>query len=258
MSKIVVKSLWIGPKLSDLEILSIKSFLKCGHRMHLYTYHPIENIPKHKDLLIKDGNKIIKYEELINLKSLQLPFSDIFRYKMLYEKGGYWVDLDMICLKKLNFSDKFIFSSENTIQKGQFRNRKGTFQPNIGILKAPRKSQFYKDVFVACVKEVNKKIKNNIQFMVILKKFITKYGYEKYVKPPNHFCPLNWWHTKEAFYPPCCKEKYGTSSYEIKDILDNSYTIHMWRSIMKKRHKINPNDKYNNKSLYEILKKKYL
>ena len=74
MSKTVVKSLWIGPNLSTLEILSIKSFLKCGHRMHLYTYHPIENIPKDKDLIIKDGNTIIKYEELINLKSFQLPF----------------------------------------------------------------------------------------------------------------------------------------------------------------------------------------
>ena len=41
--------------------------------MHLYTYH-YRKYTKHKDLLIKDGNTIIKCEELINLKSLQLPF----------------------------------------------------------------------------------------------------------------------------------------------------------------------------------------
>ena len=141
-TKTIVQSLWIGPQLSTLEILCCESFMKYGHIFHLYTYEPVKNIPKGVKIL--DANKILPFSELEMIKKDQLPFSDIFRYKMLYEKGGYWVDLDMICLKKLNFSDKFIFSSENTIQKGQFRNRKGTFQPNIGILKAPRKSQFYK------------------------------------------------------------------------------------------------------------------
>ena len=39
---------------------------------------------------------------------------------MLYEKGGYWVDSDMIALKKpLRFKEEpYIFSSERTIQKG--------------------------------------------------------------------------------------------------------------------------------------------
>ena len=36
---------------------------------------------------------------------------------MLYEKGGYWVDLDMIALKP-KFKEPYIFSSERTIQKG--------------------------------------------------------------------------------------------------------------------------------------------
>ena len=59
-------------------------------------------------------------KEVFRLKNTFLPFSDIFRYKMLYENGGYWVDLDMICLKKLNFKEPFVFSSERTIQKGAY------------------------------------------------------------------------------------------------------------------------------------------
>ena len=35
--------------------------------MHLYTYHPIENIPKHKDLVIKDGNTIIMVTHNVKL-----------------------------------------------------------------------------------------------------------------------------------------------------------------------------------------------
>jgi hypothetical protein len=254
--KIIVQSLWIGPPLSDLEILSINSFIKCGHSFHLYVYDTVENIPK--GIKVLDANQILPLAELEVLKKDKLPFSDIFRYKMLYEKGGYWVDLDMICLKKLNFKEKYIFSSERTIQKGGLRNRKGTFTSNIGILKAPRKSPFYLKVYLECMKKIKKRGRalKPIEFMVLMKKYIAEFELEKYIKPPEYFCPLDWWNTKEAFYPPCCPDKYAVPGYQIKDMLRHSYTIHMWRSLMRKK-KINPNSDYSPDSLYEILKKKY-
>ena len=143
----IVQSLWIGNKLSELEILSIKSFISVGHIFHIYIYNPIENIPQIEGLIIKDGNTIIDNKDIFTYDTSYLPFSDIFRYKMLYLNGGYWVDLDMICLKKLDFKEPYIFSSERTIQKGQYRNRTKTEVSNIGILKAPANSEFYKDIY---------------------------------------------------------------------------------------------------------------
>ena len=119
-----VQSLWVGPKLSELEILSIKSFQKVGHKFILYTYGKVKGIPH--GTIVKDGNTIIKKQDLFTFKKGLLPFSDIFRYKMLYENGGYWVDLDMIALKPLKFREPFIFSSERTIQKGPYRNMEKT------------------------------------------------------------------------------------------------------------------------------------
>jgi len=104
-----VQSLWVGSELSELEILSIKSFQKLGHKFILYTYEDVKGIPP--KTIIKDGNKIMKKKDLFQFKSSFLPFSDLFRYKMLYENGGYWVDLDMIALKPLKFKETFIFSS---------------------------------------------------------------------------------------------------------------------------------------------------
>ena len=43
----------------------------------------------------------------------------------------------MICMRPFNFKEKFIFSSERTIQKGAYK-MSVPFVPNIGILKAPR------------------------------------------------------------------------------------------------------------------------
>ena len=33
----------------------------------------------------------------------------MFRYKMLYDEGGTWVDMDMICIKPLIFHEKLYF-----------------------------------------------------------------------------------------------------------------------------------------------------
>ncbi len=250
----IVQSLWVGPKLSDLEKYSIKSFQKQGHTFVLYTYGKVLGIPK--NTIVKDGNEIISKEDLFDFKSSFLPFSDLFRYAMLYKNGGYWVDLDMICLKKLDFKEPYIFSSERTIQKGPYRHRTKTEISNIGILKSPKNSKFYKELFEECLQICEKKkIKKNVQLMEVMRKYLDKYDFHKYVKPYYYFCPLDWWHTKDAFIPPCCRSKYGVPEYDIDFIFENAYTVHMWRSLLYNRHKLNPNDKFCNESLWETLKK---
>ncbi len=101
MSKLVVQSLWVGNKLSRMEYYSIKSFLVLGYKFHLYTYEDVDNVPK--GTIIKDANEIMKQKDVFSLKSSFLPFSDIWRYKLLHMKGGYWVDVDMIALRRFDF-----------------------------------------------------------------------------------------------------------------------------------------------------------
>ena len=40
-----IASLWIGKRLSFLELLCFKSFVDQGHKLTLYTYEPLENPP---------------------------------------------------------------------------------------------------------------------------------------------------------------------------------------------------------------------
>ena len=86
-NKVVVQSLWVGNRLSRMEYYSIKSFLKLGYIFHLYTYEKVKNVPK--GTIIKDGNSVMPIKEIFSLKKSFLPFSDIWRYKLLYDKGGY-------------------------------------------------------------------------------------------------------------------------------------------------------------------------
>ena len=147
----IIQSLWIGNTLSTMEIYSLKSFLNTGHTVHLYVYEVIDNIPD--GVIIKDGSDILPENLIFKIKESVAPFADIFRYKLLYEKGNYWSDLDMICTRHFDFEEPYIFSSERTIQRGAYKSKKD-FVANIGVLKAPLHSEFYNELYTKCLNNV--------------------------------------------------------------------------------------------------------
>jgi glycosyltransferase involved in cell wall biosynthesis len=114
----IVHGLWIGPTLSKMELLTIHSFVRHGHEFHLWVYDKIQT-PLPKGVILQDANKIIPRNRIFRKadtdsetgvgKGSCSPFSDLFRYKLLYEKGGYWVDMDVTCLRPFNFKEPYVF-----------------------------------------------------------------------------------------------------------------------------------------------------
>ena len=246
--------LWIGSRLSRMEHYSIKSFMKVGYEVHLWCYEEIENVPD--GTIICDGNLILDVEDIFLLKQSFLPFSDIWRYKMLYEIGGYYGDIDMICLKRFdNDDDEYIISSEYTMQNGAYKS-KLPYVSNIGILKSPKNSLFYKDLYDTCSSyQFNKTNNDKIKYMKIFRKKVVKYNYENYIKPPIDFCPVSFWNAKETFLGNR-KTKWGVNPHTDDYILNNSYCVHGWRDKATKTHKLNLDKIYNPDSLWEKLLKK--
>ena len=256
---VVVQSLWIGDQLSLMEIYSIKSFLNLGMEFHLYTYNKVKDVPK--GTKIKDANKILPQETVFKLQETFLPFSDIWRYKLLYEKGGYWVDLDIIATKVFDFKEDFVFASERTIQKGAYAMKVPSVY-QICVLKAPKKSAFYKELFETCMETQNKgKNKDKIKYMRIMRKTIDKYNYKKYVKSPQTFCHLDWWYAKDAFLYPIKGEKdkfadkYGVKAKPLGEMFTQTYAIHYWRNLVTNKYKLDLNAEYHPNSLWEKTKK---
>jgi len=111
VSNCIVQSLWIGDSLSLIEQLCIRSFLANGHEFHLYTYSEVENIPY--GTVIQDAGEIVPKSEIAKRKNGSWAiFADYFRYKLLYEKSSWWVDMDTVCLKPFEFDEEYVFSSE--------------------------------------------------------------------------------------------------------------------------------------------------
>lgn len=102
----IVQSLWIGPELSPMERLTVNSYLKNGHEFHLYTYNRVQNVPV--GTVIRDASEILPRETIFKIRGYS-SFSDFFRWKLILDRGGYWVDLDAVCLKPYDFDREYVF-----------------------------------------------------------------------------------------------------------------------------------------------------
>ena len=178
-----VNALWIGSSLSNVELLSIYSFIKNGHTFTLWAYDKIET-PLPEGLIVKDASEIIPRENVFcykytnqfgHGKGSYAGFSDIFRYKLLYEYGGWWVDMDVTCLKQFDFDDPYVFRTHHDF-------------PMVGnIMKCPKGSELMK----RCYDEASSKInENNSDWHLpiqILNDNIEKLGLSKYIRTfSNH------------------------------------------------------------------------
>jgi hypothetical protein len=111
---LLVQGFWSGP-LTTMERLSMRSFLSNGHEFHLYSYGEIKGIPE--GAVLCDAAEIVPESEVATFRCAA-QFSDYFRIALLYKKGGWYVDLDTICLQAFQFYVDYCFyrdQDESTI-----------------------------------------------------------------------------------------------------------------------------------------------
>lgn len=108
-----VASLWIGTRLGEVELASIRSFRRQGHDYTLFAYEPLENCPD--DVTVRDAREIYDCGRIMRHHKTGSPtlHSDIFRYAMIRETDFVWVDLDVIALRPFDFPSDYIFGYED-------------------------------------------------------------------------------------------------------------------------------------------------
>ncbi len=248
----VVQMLWIDKGKNDIFNLAIKSWIYHGYQVHLYT----NNLN-----MVDDPNVIhIDYKTILD-KPIEeiLHFADLFRYKLLYSKGGLWADSDMVLINDYDFSkEECIISSEHTFKTGAFKS-KSDYKPNIGILKFPIGSSFLYEVINTIENKTLNKV-DECEFMKVFQKQLNKNKYiemKKYIKKPIFSCPLPWWDFTEAYKDISVYSiKYGVMPPTKSMILETSCCLHLWNNFSNNKKKIDfKNCDFN--SIYSILKNKY-
>ena len=91
---VIVNMFWHGSVLPPYAGFCMRSFIDRGHTIRLFTYGPLE-LPT--GVMRADAGCILNSDELPRYHSIA-AFSDAFRYELLLKEGGWWVDVDVVCL----------------------------------------------------------------------------------------------------------------------------------------------------------------
>ncbi|MEN3334311.1 MAG: hypothetical protein V7641_3676 [Blastocatellia bacterium] len=233
----IVQGLWIGSELSAMERMSINSFLINGHEYHLYVYDDIKRVPA--GAVIKDGNDILPSSRIFLYKDYASysGFSNFFRYKLLLDKGGWWSDTDLICLKPFDFQDEQVFASERIHDDVLITS---------GVIKAPASSRAMQYAWQVCQTKNPQQLVWGETGPKLMADTVREFSLEAYVKPPAVFCPLSVldWHK--------VREPDGDLRFA-----ETTHAIHLWNEAWR-RTGHDKNATYHPDCLYEKLKRKYL
>ncbi|MHB1036578.1 MAG: glycosyltransferase [Pirellulales bacterium] len=186
---LTVHGLWIGPRLSLMEQLTLRSFTACGHKFALWLYGPLDSdVPAGVE--IRDAQEVLPAKDVFCYQAGPRPgsyagFSDVFRYKLLYDHGGWWSDLDVACLRPLDFEQWYAFSPSDGL--GLIGN----------VMKAPPRSDLMRRCFLWAVKHVDAQNTDWLKPIRVLVAEVRRMRLAEYVLPPNVISPQ--WKDGERF-----------------------------------------------------------
>jgi hypothetical protein len=241
-----VQSLWIGQELSPLEILCIRSFLSNGHDFHLYVYDVPRNVPDR--VVLRDANSVITSDLIGRFKYIMTdsvsPFSNVFRYKLLYDRGGMWVDMDVVCLNGFNIAEEYLFPKVSTL----FMLGGDTKHVDSWCISVPKQSELMRYCYDKAMSMIDSQTPWGTLGPLLLQEAVERLGLQKYAS--TRFFPVGWRRPDLL-----TQDKLITRIYWAV-FSRSSLAIHLynegWRYAGLDRHGI-----YDRDSIIEKLKRRY-
>jgi len=236
-----IQSLWIG-ELGTMEKLCIKSFLANGHPFHLYTYGELEGVPE--GTTVMNASEILPKGDVASFPTLQ-QFADYFRYKLLYERGGWWMDMDTVCLRPFEFKQDYVFARVVATNRPMVYN---------GFIKVPAKSEIMYNCYTR-IEIMDAYSRSVADFQGLgphmLTRLVSELKLNGYVVDGDTFDPVHWDKLHLLIDPA------------FKPDLSKSYTLHLFHAAWNdgpEAHgrKMYTDQHYSTDCIYERLKRRYL
>ena len=240
----VICMFWLGPSISYIEQLSMLSFLRAGHRVQLYVYGDVGNVPEGVEIC--DANTVAPQGYLVTLRYPNGSYALAANYLrlLLQQQGrGVWADADMICLAPITRQEPCLFGYEHadTI--------------NNAVLYLPPDSPIITEMLhpfghnaMPWWLSLNRKRQLLMRRMIGrsfgpqdhhwgtfgpagLTAVARKYGLDRFAQPVEVFYPLPIAHAGDVYAPGGSVEGF---------ITPRSLTIHLWHQILGDRVKTRP------------------
>lgn len=257
--------LWIGPRLSRMELLCLRSFVDHGYNVHLYTYAPIENVPPGVTLM--DGRDILPETSIFKNgpgfgEGSYAGFSDLFRYHLIYKRGGWWFDMDFVSIRPFPEPPDLWFASS-------FENEWGVCANGCAIFAPPA----HPALKILCTEAERILGEGPLRFGAIgpelVQHLVTNHNLQHHVSPWPEFSPYPW---RQMFRlamrgrSDWLKDKLRLLRYLVRQFTNphfnagylrkNTRALHLHNEIWRSSN-INKNDRFYHRSLYEKLQKKH-
>lgn len=243
-----VQMLWVEGRLSRLERLAMASFLACGHGVELYTYglddDPPAGVVVHEAAAIVPAH--LRFRRQVGMAYGSWgPFSDLFRFTLLHERGGIWCDADMVCLKPLEFCRDMpvFFSSELAVDNADGQARHLALA-NCGAMQLPARHP----LMTSCLEIFDSLDHAKAAWAAsgpgVVRAALDRAGATDCVLHPDIFCPVPHWETTSLLFG-------------VRTVTPSAYAVHFWNEILRWNF-FDKNAHYDKHSLFERLCAHYL
>ena len=255
-----VHMFWHGPPLSRIERLCMSSFVAHGHAVHLHVYDEPQRVPA--GVTIRDANGVLPRAELfVHRSSGSLAvFADWFRYRLLAEHGGLWVDTDVVCLRPFDHPGPEIFGwqDQSTI--------------NNAVLGLPQNHALARWMLASC--ELPNRFLPYDSLRMRRRKLVRRLlgrghaaskwgetgpagltaaarhlGCASRALPFWHFYPIHYqnWHTV-----------FDATLRDRSNLIDGSYGLHLWNEMTRRQPGFDRDGRFPDDSLFEQLWTRYV
>jgi hypothetical protein len=235
-----VNSFWGGGPLTRLEVLCLSSFVQNGARYHLYAYEKPHGVPQ--GVIVRDAAEILPAERMFRYPAGTLNegslsgYSNLFRYTLLERTGGWWVDMDVCCLRPFPTDQDEFYLREET--------QNGDLLVASCIFRAPPGSSILGRCLETFARKDLNKVVHGETGPVLLTDAIRTCGREDAVQPGAQFLPVPWWEWERLLL-------------DEQLAIDRCCAIHFWNAMLT-THGVNKNAEFPKNSVFERLKRQYL
>lgn len=253
-----IQMLWVRGDLSRMERLSLRSFLAQGHPVHLYTYDPPANVPFGVE--VRDAREIV-HEKFAPSERGDLfgrgtygVFSDYFRYCLLYQKGGWWADLDVVAIRPWTGLPCALTASTHEKSYGKIANG--------FVLRFPIGHEIIARCLQAIPPEKVCELSGAETGPLLLHKVLGTEGLTAYAQSPEVFSPVPWnanWQllrtARERLTLEELKQKIRRPHMSVR-FTRKTVAIHLWNDMWRKGE-FDKDTKYHPSCLYEKIQAQF-
>lgn len=237
MQRDVFQSLWIGKRLSQMEVLSIESFLQFGYEYHLYCYDQVANVPR--GAKVCDAREILPASDIFYYQGdfangSPACFADMWRYKLLLEKGGWWVDTDVVCVRPFEFASDHVIGHQREGDRRCINN---------AVIRAPVGSPLAQNCYEACQRIDREQIQWGATGPKLVQTAVHELGLSDSVQPPEVFYDIDYWDLGRLFAE--------------SELASEACGVHLWQAIWKDRG-IDVDGPFPPECLYERMRRQFL